>query len=274
MQPRLSGKHAVVTGAARGIGLAIAQAFLAQGASVLLTDIDVEAGAEAAGRLGRGAAFRRLDVRSETDWAELAADGGFNILVNNAGISGFGSGWGPQDPEHASLTDWHAVLATNLDGVFLGCRAAIRVMRANPAGGAILNLASRSGQVGIPGAAAYAASKAAIRNHTRTVALYCAEQGLAIRCNAISPAAIWTPIWEDLLPQDEPERSAAIAAFVADTPARRFGTVEEVAALAVLLASDECRYMTGAELTVDGGLLAGSVAAPADPSQGKQQGGE
>jgi NAD(P)-dependent dehydrogenase (short-subunit alcohol dehydrogenase family) len=127
--------------------------------------------------------------------------------------------------------------------------------------GSIINISSRSGLVGIPGAAAYAASKAAVRNHTKTVALYCAEQGWKIRCNSIHPAAILTPMWEPLLGTGE-DRERRMAEFVKDTPLRRFGSVEEVAALAVMLASDEVTYMTGTEITLDGGLLAGSAAPP------------
>ena len=125
--------------------------------------------------------------------------------------------------------------------------------------GSIINISSRSGLVGIPGAAAYAASKAAVRNHTKTVALYCAEQGWKIRCNSIHPAAILTPMWEPMLGTGA-DREARMEAVVRDTPLRRFGRSEEVAALAVMLGSDEVPYMTGAELTVDGGLLAGSAA--------------
>ena len=110
-------------------------------------------------------------------------------------------------------------------------------------------------------AAAYASSKAAVRNHTKSVALYCADQGLNIRCNSIHPAAIMTSMWEPMLGTG-PDRADREAAMVAETPMRRFGLPEEVAALAVLLASDEAAYMTGAELTIDGGLLAGSAATP------------
>lgn len=127
--------------------------------------------------------------------------------------------------------------------------------------GSIINISSRSGLVGIPAAAAYASSKAAMRNHTKSVALYCAEQGLNIRCNSIHLAAVLTPMWEPMLGTG-PDREARMAACVADTPLRRFGDPEEVAALAVMLASDEAAYMTGAELNIDGGLLAGSAAAP------------
>ncbi len=115
--------------------------------------------------------------------------------------------------------------------------------------------------VGIPGAAAYASSKAAVRNHSKSVALYCAQQGWKIRCNSIHPAAILTPMWDPMLGTGD-EREATMAALVADTPLQRFGMPEEVAAIAVLLASDEATYVTGTEVTIDGGLLAGSAAAP------------
>lgn len=263
---RLKGKTALVTGAARGIGEAIARTFIAEGAEVLLTDIDDAAGEKLAAELGGepAARYARLDVREEADWERVAGifkeRGGLDILVNNAGITGFEGGVVAHDPEHAALADWHAVHRTNLDGVFLGCKYAIGLMRQKGAG-AIVNISSRSGLVGIPAAAAYASSKAAVRNHSKTVALYCAEQGLNIRCNSIHPAAILTPMWEPML-GDGPDREARMAAFVADTPMQRFGTPEEVAALALLLASDEAAYMTGSEFTIDGGLLAGSAATP------------
>jgi 3(or 17)beta-hydroxysteroid dehydrogenase len=203
---------------------------------------------------------RRRATRDSTFDSVVQAHGRIDVLVNNAGITGFEGSSAPHDPEHASLEDWHAVLATNLDGVFLGCKHAIRAMRTRGAG-SIINISSRSGLVGIPGAAAYAASKAAVRNHTKTVALYCAEQGWKIRCNSIHPAAILTPMWEPLLGSG-PDRAERIEALVKDTPLRRFGSVEEVAALAVMLASDEVPFMTGAEITLDGGLLAGSAATP------------
>ncbi|MCW1840261.1 glucose 1-dehydrogenase [Prosthecomicrobium hirschii] len=262
---RLKDRIAIVTGAARGIGAAVAAAFAAEGAIVWVTDIDEAGGRAVAAALGAPHRFARLDVRLEADWervvgATVAAHGRLDILVNNAGITGFEAGVVAHDPEHASLEDWRAVHATNLDGVFLGCKHAIRAMR--PAGqGAIVNISSRSGLVGIPAVAAYAASKAAVRNHTKTVALWCAGQGLAIRCNSIHPAAVLTPMWEPML-GDGPDRAARMAAFVADTPLRRFGRPEEVAALCVLAASDEAAYMTGAELVIDGGLLAGTAASP------------
>lgn len=256
---RLAGRICVVTGAARGIGRGIAARFKAEGADVVLTDVDEAAGRAAAAAIG--CRFERLDVGEEADWARLAvrvpvAD----VVVNNAGITGFEAGMVAHDPENASLADWRAVHRVNLDGTFMGCRYAIGAMKAQGRG-SIVNISSRSGLVGIPAAAAYAASKAAVRNHSKTVALYCAQQGWAIRCNSVHPAAILTPMWEPMLGQG-PDRAARMQALVADTPLKRFGTVEEVAAVVLMLASDDAGYMTGAEVNIDGGLLAGSAATP------------
>jgi len=256
---RLTGKICVITGAARGIGLAIATRFHEEGAMVVMTDVDLAEGAAAAARVG--CRFEALDVREEHDWlrlAELVPQ--MDVLVNNAGVTGFENGMVAHDPEHATLVDWRAVHEVNLDGTFLGCRYAIGAMKAQGAG-SIINISSRSGLVGIPAAAAYASSKAAIRNHTKSVALYCAQQGWRIRCNSIHPAAILTPIWEPMLGQGT-ERETRTAALVADTPLRRFGMPEEVAAIALMLASDEATYVTGTEVNIDGGLLAGSAATP------------
>lgn len=263
---RLEGKIALVTGAARGIGEAIARAFTTAGAFVYLSDINDALGAVVADKLGSGATYRHLDVREESDWQCITSEvvdrhGRLDIVVNNAGITGFEQGMLAHDPEHASLDSWHAVHRTNLGGVFLGCKYAIQAMRRTGTG-SIINISSRSGMVGVPAAAAYASSKAAVRNHTKTVALYCAEQNLTIRCNSIHPAAILTPMWEPLLGDPGPEREKRMKEFVHDTPLRRFGTPEEVAAAALLLASDEAAYMTGSELTIDGGILAGSAAMP------------
>ena len=256
---KLNDMLCVVTGRARGIGEAICAAFMAEGARVILTDIDQTAGAVTADRLG--CEFHRLDVASEADWTALQDQHpAIDVLVNNAGITGFETATAPHDPETASLADWRRVHAVNTDGCFLGCRYALQAMKARGSG-SIINISSRSGMVGIPGAAAYAASKAAIRNHTKSVALYAAQQGWRIRCNSVHPAAVLTPMWEPMLGTG-PERETTMAALVADTPLKRFGTPEEVATLCVYLASPESAYMTGTELTLDGGLLAGSAASP------------
>ncbi len=260
---RLRDKTALVTGAGRGIGAAIAQTFAAEGANVWITDLDVRSGQATQARLGSSTAFRRLDVREEADWQTVMAElltteGKLDILVNSAGITGLDDG-AAHDPEHATLTDWQAVQRTNVEGVFLGCKHALRAMR--PTGtGSIVNITSRSGVVGVPRAAAYAASKAAVINHTRSVALYCAEEQLAVRCNALVPGAVLTPMW-DAMVGSGPERAAALDAIVADVPLRRFGRPDEVAAVALLLASDEATYVTGAEIAIDGGLLAGTTAS-------------
>ena len=266
MKFRLENKIVLVTGAARGIGAAIARAFIPEGATVFVTDLEKCDGSRLADEMGERAIWLALDVREEGHWERAMAEvarraGRLDIVVNNAGITGLENpGAGPHDPEHCTLEAWRAVHRTNLDGVFLGCRHAIRAMRPHGVG-SIINISSRSGLVGIPAAAAYASSKAAVRNHTKSVALYCAEQGLKIRCNSIHPAAILTPMWEPMLGQGA-EREANMAAFVADCPLRRFGQPEEVAAVAVMLASDEAAYITGTELNIDGGTLAGSAATP------------
>lgn len=262
---RLKNKVCLVSGAARGIGEAIARGFAREGAAVWLTDVVDGAGQAVASEIGGQAIYEHLDVREEDDWQRvtlkmLSVLGRVDVVVNNAGITGFETGVVAHDPENASLEDWRAVHRTNLDGVFLGCKYAIRAMRPSKAG-SIINISSRSGLVGIPGAAAYASSKAAVRNHTKSVALWCAQQGLAIRSNSIHPAAILTPIWEPILGAGA-ERETRMATLVKDTPLKRFGMPEEVAAVAVLLASDEATYITGSELNIDGGLLAGSAATP------------
>ncbi|MEP1229543.1 MAG: SDR family oxidoreductase [Litorimonas sp.] len=255
---RLNQKTCLVTGAARGIGAAIAQAFIDEGARVILSDKNATELQMTASKMGGIAAI--LDVEYEADWETFyTLWPHIDVVVNNAGITGFENSQALHDPEHSTLDDWRAVHRVNLDGTFLGCRYAIKAMRESGTG-SIINISSRSAMVGIPAAAAYASSKAAIRNHSKTVALYCAQQGLNIRCNSIHPAAILTPMWDPLLGNGPKQRAARMAAFVADTPARRFGDPQEVAAAAVLLASDEARYITGSEITIDGGLLAGSIA--------------
>ncbi|MBY0312704.1 MAG: SDR family oxidoreductase [Phycisphaerales bacterium] len=264
---RLRGKVALVTGAARGIGAACARALASEGASVWVTDILDDLAAAVAREIGPSARHAHLDVRDETQWSSVidritSASGGLDVLLNNAGVTGFDPPDGPQDPEHASLDSWRQVHAVNSDGTFLGCKHAIRVMKPPTGrGGSIINVSSRSGLVGIAGAAAYASSKAAIRNHTKSVALYCAQQHYGIRCNSIHPGAILTPMWDAML-GDGPERAEAIAEIAEGVPLGRMGKPEDVAHLVVYLASDESGYMTGSELTLDGGILAGWEAQP------------
>lgn len=261
---RVEDKVALITGAARGIGKAIAILLAKEGARVVVSDVNDAEGAAVAREIGGHSIYLHLDVQKESEWKSVVDTivkkwGRLDILVNNAGITGFQEGLGPQDPEHASLSSWRQVHAINSDSVFLGCKYAIGAMKSS--GGSIVNISSRSGLVGIPGAAAYAASKAAVRNHTKTVALYCCQQEYAIRCNSVHPAAILTPMWEPMLGRGA-EREARMAEIAHDIPMRKMGTADDVANAVLFLASDESKYITGIELTVDGGILAGAGAPP------------
>ena len=153
MSDRLKGKIALITGAAQGIGLACAQAFAKEGAFVFLSDVNDDLGKKVADKIGKEAKYLHLDVQHESDWeSAMKQIPHLDILINNAGITGFQPGFGLQDPENASLDSWRKVHAVNSDGVFLGCKKAIQKMKARR--GSIVNISSRSGLVGIPGAAA------------------------------------------------------------------------------------------------------------------------
>jgi 3(or 17)beta-hydroxysteroid dehydrogenase len=259
---RVKDKVALVTGAAYGIGKAIASLLAEQGAKVIIADINEKAGIQTAKEIG--GQFMKLDVSNEENWKEvtqaiLKKYKKLNIVVNNAGIIGKGI----QNPEHASLSDWQLIHKINLESVFLGCKYAIQAMKklGQNEWGSIINMSSRSGIVGVPGAAAYASTKAAVRNHTKSVALYCSEQGYHIRCNSIHPGSIMTAMWKQMLGTGKMYQEN-IKKFTKDTPLKRFGTPEEVAYAALYLASDESSYTTGAELSVDGGILAGTLTSP------------
>lgn len=262
---RVNNKIALVTGAARGIGQAIAEMLASEGATVILSDINDDLGESVAANIGGAAQYIHLDVAVESDWESAFAyvaekHGTIDILINNAGITGFLETSGPHDPENLDMDSWHKVHDVNLHGAVLGCKYGIRNMKASPQA-SIINISSRSGIVGIPQAAAYASSKAALRNHTKTVALYCAEKNYPIRCNSLHPAAILTPMWDAMLGEGA-SRDAAIENISADIPLRKMGKPEDVALAALYLASNESKYLTGIELNIDGGILAGSAAAP------------
>lgn len=254
---RLAGKIALVTGAASGLGAATARRFAAEGARVLLTDIDAEGAARAAAELGSNAAHCRHDVTSESDWqvavaAAEAAFGGLHILVNNAGIAPAGT------VEDTSLDDWRRVHAIDLDGVFLGCKLALPLIAATTARegsrGSILNVSSIAGVIAAANMAAYNSAKAAVRHLTKSVALHCAKERYAVTCNSIHPTFIDTPIIDKMI--GDRDRAQLLAKFARQVPVGRVGEPDDVAYAALYLCSDEAKFVTGAELYIDGGIAA------------------
>ncbi|MXV64066.1 SDR family oxidoreductase [Natronorubrum sp. JWXQ-INN-674] len=240
----LDSKIAIVTGGAIGIGKAIAERFLEDGATVVIADIDEEDGAAAADELD--CRFERCDVR-EYDQVEALVEGtveefgGLDVIVNNAGISSVTS------VEEMELEEWEAVLETNLDGVMHGTKAAMPHLRESD--GCVINLGSIYGLVGGQGAASYSAAKGGVVNFTQQVAIDYADQG--VRVNSICPGFVETPMTEDLL---EDER---FYNFIEQkTPMDRHGQPEEIAPMAAFLASDEASFITGANIPVDGGWTA------------------
>jgi len=261
---RLKGKIALITGSARGIGRAIAELFHREGATVVVSDINDTEGKALSEILGERAEYLHLDVGDENCWRKVEEYlrnryGKLDILVNNAGITGFLETAGGWNAEDVDLKSWEEVHRVNATGVMLGCKYAIGLMKEK--GGSIVNISSRSGIVGIPGAVAYASSKAASRNHTKSVALYCAGKGYGIRCNSVHPAAVMTPLWDATLGEGE-QRQQAIKGIESGIPLGHFGEPLDVAYGVLYLASDESKYVTGIELTIDGGILAGSEASP------------
>ena len=250
---RLQGKTALITGAGSGLGLATAQCFAQEGARVVLTDIDharVQAEAARLSAAGHDAAALAHDVTRESDWDRvIAAAGALDVLVNNAGVGRLGS------IEDASLQDWRAVLEINLDGVFLGTQKAIAAMKER--GGSIINVSSIEGIVGEPNLAAYNASKGGVRLLTKSAALHCAAQGYGIRVNSLHPGYIATPMVTGALASLPADVAQALQAdIVSRIPLGRLALAEEIAPALVFMASDESRYMTGAELVIDGGYTA------------------
>ena len=255
--PRVPGKKAFITGAARGLGEATARLLAAHGARVFLTDIDIET-VEAVARSinadhGAGTAFSaHHDVRDETQWRDTLAAandamGGLSILVNNAGI-------GVQARiETIPLEEWHRVMAINLDSVFLGCKHALRYLReSQPA--SIVNISSIAGIVADGQYAAYNTSKAGVLMLTKSVALDCAQQGLDIRCNSVHPGFVRTAIVQSYF--DKHGEAEATRKLTKSIPMKRLGKPDDVAYAVLYLASDESAFVTGSEFKVDGGISA------------------
>ena len=248
--PDLSGLAAIVTGCASGIGAATIRRFCEDGADVMGTDIDEAAGLRLCEDIG--ARFARQDVSDRARWTEVVAEavdafGRLDILVNNAGIVS-GASIGDVDDE-----TWDRVIAVNLTGTMAGCRAAIAAMKSNPGGakGSIINISSTTAMAPLPTDVGYSASKGGVRVLSKSVATWCAQQGYAIRCNTVIPGATETGIL-DAAEEATPGLKAAVAAT---SPMNRLADPAETAAAIAFLASDECPFMTGAELLVDGGAL-------------------
>lgn len=243
---RLAGKTALVTGGASGLGLAICQRFVAEGASVIIADIDELAGKALAAELGASARFERLDVSLESDWQSVFERvGTLDILVNNAGITTLGS------IEDVTLEQFRHEFEIDVVGVFLGCKAGVARMKGS-GGGSIINMSSMTGVRAQADLVAYNAAKAAVTHMTKSVALHCAKQGYGIRCNSVHPGAIHTPILDKVMAQsDDPQ--ALYAGWVETHPLGRLGKPEEIAAICTYLAADESAFATGAEFRIDGG---------------------
>jgi NAD(P)-dependent dehydrogenase (short-subunit alcohol dehydrogenase family) len=254
---RVTGKKVFVTGAARGLGAAIARGLAAEGAQVVLADIDVAGAAAVAAEIdqisGSAVAFAvPLDVTDEAQWMRALAEaqtamGGISVLVNNAGILQTGS------IETLSFDDWKRVMSVNADSVYLGCKHTLAYLRrSQPA--AIVNISSISGLIAGHNTPAYNASKAAVWLLTKSVALHCAKLGDDIRCNSVHPAFIDTPMLEPL--RDVFGKKEAETKLARQVPLGRIGAPQDVANAVLYLASDESRFMTGAEIRLDGGISA------------------
>lgn len=267
MTARLEGRTALVTGGLRGIGLAIVERFLAEGAVVFVADLkpalDPEVG-QVVRRLGHDAHYLKLDVAQEADWQAAEAVirndvGRLDILVNNAGIDAVG----PVDG--MTLETWRRVMGVNVDGAFLGiktCKALLAKAGArSPAGSSIINMSSIMGLVGYAETSAYNTSKGAVRLLTKATAIEFAQARIPIRVNSLHPGFVLTPLlgigmqrWVDQGLAEKPQD--LIDGLAAETPMGRIARPEEIASAALFLASDDSSYVTGVELPVDGGWTA------------------
>ncbi|WP_213816389.1 SDR family oxidoreductase [Glaciihabitans sp. dw_435] len=244
MPQRFENKVIVVTGGASGMGTTHARAFVAEGGKVVIADVNDEAGNALATELGDNARYHHLDVSDEAEWADFMEFterefGPISVMVNNAGIGGGGP------LESMTFADWRKVLGINLDGVFLGTRAAIASMK-KVGGGSIVNISSFAGLIGTPFSANYTTSKFAVRGLTKATAMEVADYN--IRVNSVHPGYIRTPILGPL--GDE--------VVVGKVAMKRMALPEEVSKMVLFIASDDASYSTGAEFVVDGGWAAGS----------------
>ena len=258
MAGRLGGRVAIVTGAAGGIGEAIARAFAGEGARVAIADVNEAGATDAAARIGRDALPVRVDVTNEAEIARavaatIARFGRLDILVNNAGIM-----------RKAYVKDmpaalWDQVLDVNLKATFLCSKAALPAMIDGRRGGRIINIASIAGKVGEPTASAYSAAKWGVLGFTRSLALEVAEHNILV--NAICPGPIPTALgkegWEQGAVVQGVGLDQVMARVNSRSPLKRLGTVDQVARMALFIASDDCDFTTGSAFNVDGGIVMG-----------------
>lgn len=259
MTGRVEGKVALVTGGAGGLGQAMARMLVREGARVAVTDMDVGAARTVADSInadypGMAIAYEH-DVTHEDDWVRVVASvvedmGGLSILVNNAGIGGQ-LVWAEQD----TIDNWRKVQSVNLESVMLGCKHAMPALRASGAA-SIINISSIAGLAAGPGMGAYNATKAAVWMYTKTVALECAKAGWNIRCNSVHPVFIKTPILDPFIAMSGGNEAVAHDKLTRAIPMKRIGEPDDVAYCVLYLASDESKFVTGAEFKIDGGLTA------------------
>ena len=260
---RVEGKIAIVTGGGTGIGRAAAQRLAEEGAIVTVAEFDSESGQAVADELGGDAVFVQHDVREEANWQSLmegvaARHGRPDILVNNAGILATTT---HQALAETDLAQWRAVQSVNVEGVYLGCKYGVAAMTADggrpkggAGGGAIINMSSIAGLIGTPHLVAYGASKGAVRQLTKSVAIDCARKGLGIRVNSVHPGVIVTNMGDQVMGMGDGNVEANWEARVKLVPMGEPGQAVDVANCILFLASDEARHVTGAELVVDGGM--------------------
>lgn len=256
MSGRVAGKMALVTGAAQGLGEAIALRLAREGAKVTVTDINGAGAEQTAAKLneiapGAGFAYTH-DVTSSEQWQAVLKDahgamGGLNILVNNAGIGPFAN------VEDVSLEEWRNVHAIDLDGVFMGCKYALPLMR-DHAPGSIVNVSSIAGLIAGHNVAAYNSAKAGVWLFSKSVALHCAKRGYQIRCNTVHPTFIDTPILDGI--KESLGEDVAKQKLAKQVPLGCLGEPDDVAYAVLFLASDESKFITGAEVKIDGGISA------------------
>ncbi|MDG5750680.1 SDR family oxidoreductase [Qipengyuania sp. XHP0211] len=259
MSGRCEGKLALVTGAAQGLGRAHATRLAEEGARVLCTDINGAGAEETAslinGQLGDGTAFGfQHDVIDPGQW-EAAVDaarenlGGLNVLVNNAGIGVGGN------IETCDFDDWKRCFAINVDSIFHGCQKALPLMREH-APGSIVNISSIAGLIASDTMPAYNSSKAAVWMLSKSIALHCAKKNMQIRCNSVHPTFIDTPILDGTAKNHNLDKGVLMDKLARQIPLKFVGEPNDIANAVVYLASDESRFMTGAELKLDGGISA------------------